>query len=298
MVRKGAFGLRLIETATGEPLQEHLDDSHATWVAGEPDKEYWIELTAEEVAGDANIAIIQVDDKCVGHRQMFHKGSADTTRQIGVFKRAFAQGEECFHNALAFARMVPSSDAGDEGNLPSYGTVTVKYHAGERTNELATNGGSRFEAVLGGRAPASSNAKKDGIGMLTSALGASKKSSGALATHRWDSRDLLQELTIRYSTRFGLVVRRIVSDPHPADTQVSNQMGPNYCRYCRQAIRGQWAKRQDQMPNGVKLFIIYLEKKKRKLHPPTCSLLIETPAMYMIPTRIRIDMLIRTYPIK
>lgn len=245
MVRKGAFGLRLIDAATDAPLEEYCDDALATWVAGEPDKEYWIELTAEEFAGDGTIATLLVDNKGVGHAQVFRNGHS-TTRKVGVFKRDVVAGEECVHNSLAFASVVSSEDGGDD-NLPSYGTVTVLYHTGERTAQFASRGGGRFEAVSGSRAP-SSNQKKEGIGMLKSALGEAKRASGNMDTCNWESRDLLQELTIRYSTRFGLVVRRIVSEPQPAHPEGVSRIGP--IRQARQAARARKLQQSGRAPDA------------------------------------------------
>jgi hypothetical protein len=245
MVRRGAFGLRLIDADTDAPLAEHSDDALATWVAGEPDKEYWIELTAEEIAGDATLAVMLVDDKSVGHRQLFHRGDS-ATRKIGVFKREMPVGEACVHNALVFAPIAPS-EGGHEDNLPSYGTVTVQFHAGERTAQPVTNNGQRFDALTGQRGSAPGT-KKESIGMLKSGLGGSVKPGGTFDTFQWHTRELLQELTIRYSTRFGLVVRRIVSEPQPARSDESNQMGP--LRRARLAARARQLQQSGQAPDA------------------------------------------------
>lgn len=230
------FGLRLIDVDTDVPLTEYQDSTLATWVAGEADQEYWIEVSVTGADEAQHMkAVIEVDIKPIGYNRRM---TGNRTLKVGVYRRDRAPGEAIAQNALALASIPPSSsEGGREGSQQSFGTVTVRFYdvvpTGQKKAGIST--GKRFEGACG-VGPHASDKKKEGIGMLKSALGSATIPGNHVTTHVWETRGLLQELTIRYSTRFGLVVRRIISEQRVDDSD-PHKVGP--LRLARQRARAQ-----------------------------------------------------------
>jgi hypothetical protein len=219
------FRLRLIDAATDEPFTEDQDETLATWVAGEHNQEYWIEVAVTEAHEAQRImVVISVDDKSTGYNRRF---TGNGTAKLGVRKGDAVYGKQTVSHALAFASLQASSSDGGEGrNQPSFGTVKVLFYdavPGSRISGSLSH--TQFESgcAVG---PVASNKKKEGIGMPRSTLGATTKLGAPLSSHSWERRGLLHELTIRYSIRFGLVVRRIIREQERADDSNPNQVGP------------------------------------------------------------------------
>eukprot|EP00967_Tisochrysis_lutea_P144841 scaffold271119_cov31-Tisochrysis_lutea.AAC.1 len=225
MVLTDGFGVELLDATTSAPLTEHVDEMGVTWAEGVPGQQYWLNITVPEQSGVYIMTDVEVDGKKDGLlRNRFCPHPASQSRRVGVIKGIIASGEQLTYRALAFSVVqVEGADGKDEDGLPPpCGEVTVRFFEAfptKRQHTERTWNGFKFDAE-GKYVPSNFKNKKEGIGILKSTLGdTSADTKFALATDIWDQGRLLKELSLKYSTRFGLVVRRIVVEDYKPSPQ-------------------------------------------------------------------------------
>ena len=200
MVRRGAFGLRLVDAATRQPLEEHEKDGEV-WVVGKPGAEFFLESRTWHGTNVMGWPI-DIDGVGAGYSQYF------SPHQPWKVHGA-AQSGGGANRAFRFATIPAAADG--QAAVGEFGLVEMTWTEAAATDTPA--GPSVTPAWTSLADATSAGTKKEGVGALKSTLGTTTQSCvrGAFLWSRVGPP--LQTITIRYCEEAGLVARKIIALP-------------------------------------------------------------------------------------
>ena len=209
-----AFGVTLTQASTGDARHEYFDGTGAAWVKGEEDDEFFIVLTNNDTR--PALCKVYVDGVHLGYDNQLPAGA--TTPPLGVLKsgQSFAESNLITH-ALKFVKRTRDECAAgedeDDHRLPSAGSVTVKWYNCIWDSD-ATYDPVHTTRSWQGTASSSSSAtmhKKEQSQLRSEEGSAASSLSNSSTGLRARCGELLDTVTVQYTSDFGLAVRGLLT---------------------------------------------------------------------------------------
>lgn len=201
--------LTLTDASTGKARREYVAADGTTWVMGERDHQFFIELSNQEQF-DA-LCKIYVDGVNLGYSYTMPR--TRTSAPLGVLKSGQSWSDpSLISHALKFVEKTrASSEVEEDRRLPSTGSVTVEWYYCLWNNNSVKSETSKVTSTWTGSSASSTMHKKEQSQLRS-------EEGSAAATIVNDSNgptarcgELLATTTVHYTSDFGLAVRGLLS---------------------------------------------------------------------------------------
>ena len=207
------FGVRLTQASTGDARHEYFDGTGAAWVKGEEDDEFFIVLTNNDLR--PALCKVYVDGVHLGYD--FQLPASQTSPPLGVLKSGQSFGDSnLLSHALRFvkrARDECTAEDEDDRRIPSAGSVTVKWYncvwdgPSHKTDPTLTTTSWR-----GASATSSTMHKKEQSQLRSEEGSAASSLCNPSSGVRARCGELLDTITVQYTSDFGLAVRGLLTE--------------------------------------------------------------------------------------
>lgn len=204
------FYVHLVDATTGMPLQERTDANGAVWVKGEPGDEFFVLVEQDARGGPACdvSASIKVDGASLGYRPVWKRENLPfTSNLLGPAKTGqLSTDSDMVTHAFKFLRheTTQNGDDDDDRGEPTTGSVVVTFRRAVFSDEMRKNVTTVSEWVGSDEAVVASNKKEQvalraGVGSVPSRI--------CVRPTVVRAHEVLETVTVRYTTDFGIAVR-------------------------------------------------------------------------------------------